>query len=298
MLISGPIETGDDEKFIRAVRAENDVGRYRAFVFLNSNGGDLAASLKIGRIIRQLKFGTNLREGSKCYSSCALIYIGGYSRTVYGWDPSSSSSSEISKIGLHRPYLSGAPRGEAPSREEIEGIYSEMTEYLQDMGSGSDLVDIILKTPPQDLYILRGIEIYKIIPTRDPITDEQTAWSEARRHGLTLDEYRDRVQSLDSIDLFERARRKVKEEDLTDYIEDSISAYFWGISIDDYRERDTLAEASCRLTEGEQKIVAQFHKDFTERVLSRGGNPPMLEKPEPPFTEEMTQCRIRMMRGQ
>ncbi len=98
---------------------EMDFRTKSLLVYLNSTGGDVDAALKIGRIVRN-------NEGSvtagKCFSSCALIYIAGVSRTNVGL------------IGLHRPYFSSAPL----TRQEIERqaplMLQKIKEYVQSMG--------------------------------------------------------------------------------------------------------------------------------------------------------------------
>ena len=56
-------------------------------------GGDVDAAMKIGQIIRENEWPVTVSGNSKCFSSCALIYIAGVSRMNVG------------VIGLHRPYF-------------------------------------------------------------------------------------------------------------------------------------------------------------------------------------------------
>jgi hypothetical protein len=77
-------------------------------------GGDVDAAMKIGQIIRENEWPVTVSGNSKCFSSCALIYIAGVSRMNVG------------VIGLHRPYFSSAP----PNRQAIE---REVPLMLQDI---------------------------------------------------------------------------------------------------------------------------------------------------------------------
>ena len=44
---------------------------------LNSEGGDIFAAIRIGRLIRKLKARTVVAPRAKCHSACALIFIAG-----------------------------------------------------------------------------------------------------------------------------------------------------------------------------------------------------------------------------
>jgi hypothetical protein len=46
-------------------------------VYLNSQGGDVEAAIKIGQIIRENERTVEVSTNSKCFSSCTLIYIAG-----------------------------------------------------------------------------------------------------------------------------------------------------------------------------------------------------------------------------
>lgn len=89
ILLSGPMEVDDDEKFERIVSNLNS-----AVVVLASPGGSLTAGITIGATIRAKGFHTLVAESTRCASACALAWLGGNKRYLTG----------TSKIGFHTSY--------------------------------------------------------------------------------------------------------------------------------------------------------------------------------------------------
>jgi hypothetical protein len=98
IVIDGPISTGDDKRFFSVLNEakgrSTDWERYRT-VLLNSEGGDVAAAMSIGRMVREAQIVTAIHERSVCASACILILSGGVWR--YARDDT--------RLGLHRPYF-------------------------------------------------------------------------------------------------------------------------------------------------------------------------------------------------
>ena len=70
---------------------EQDLQQNLVHVYLNSLGGDVDAAMAIGRLIRKYDGWTYIGDwlstmplDSKCFSSCALIFIAGVRRTSTG----------------------------------------------------------------------------------------------------------------------------------------------------------------------------------------------------------------------
>jgi hypothetical protein len=69
------------ERDSNALQNISDQFAYKSLkVYLDSKGGDVAAAIKIGRIIRKNEGETSIPMSAKCYSSCALIFISGVIR--------------------------------------------------------------------------------------------------------------------------------------------------------------------------------------------------------------------------
>src|SRR5688500_7542542 len=73
--IEGDFKQGDEDVFAEKVLRLKD-----ATVVLNSPGGHLFAGIEIGRAIRVKGFDTAVRDGSSCFSACALAWLAGRNR--------------------------------------------------------------------------------------------------------------------------------------------------------------------------------------------------------------------------
>jgi hypothetical protein len=127
--IDGDIEPGDELRFAgsTALRPEGTE------IVLKSEGGDLNASLGIGRLIKKRKFATRVDES--CTSSCALIWLAGEPRSV-------EANAKIS-------FQNGTSR-DARTPEE-----RDMQEnYLSDLGLSSGMVRFALSRARSEVKLL------------------------------------------------------------------------------------------------------------------------------------------------
>jgi hypothetical protein len=123
LFISGTI-TQSDAAALQALSEELDRASFT--VQLDSRGGDVSAATKIGRLIRKYEgvtFITSPDLNAKCYSSCALIFIGGVLRLM---DPTS-------ELGLHRPYLAASPQRRQEVEKEVPLMFSEVRQFIVEM---------------------------------------------------------------------------------------------------------------------------------------------------------------------
>ena len=232
--ISGEI-TQRDLAFFRS--HSKDFELKRLWVWLNSPGGDVAAAMEIGRIIRSVDGITHIPVNYRCYSSCALIFIAGIWRENGG------------KLGLHRPYFASAP----PSREQIEKQAAIMRDtvktYVEEMGITDNFFERIYNTDSSKIEILRGDQSQKIVPARDPVHDEIDTAEKAEGYGLTTSEYRKRDLLSDSSCPISFEHPRVKP---TWY--DCVQSIMWGISPEDYRSRSAKVKTSCGYSKSEAQL--------------------------------------------
>jgi hypothetical protein len=87
--VGGPISADMPRAFGLAADDAGRRGCQSTSVVLNSNGGDVAAAISIGKSVRSHGYDTTI--GRRCESSCGLIFISGVKRLVAG-----------AAIGLHR----------------------------------------------------------------------------------------------------------------------------------------------------------------------------------------------------
>ncbi|MDG0980882.1 MAG: hypothetical protein P8O79_14230 [Halieaceae bacterium] len=104
---AGPILPDDHEKL--TVFLKSNPGIY--YLLLDSNGGDIQASLAIGQIVRKSGLLTFIDEGDTCNSACFFVWFAGIYRSG---DP-----------GIHRPYKPGAGLANA-KLEEAESLYTAL----------------------------------------------------------------------------------------------------------------------------------------------------------------------------
>ena len=189
---------------------------------LDSRGGDVAAAMEIGRIIRSVDGSTHIGENARCYSSCALIFISGVNR------------SNLGELGLHRPYFASAPL----SREEIEKqaplMRSAVKKYVEEMGITDSFFERMFNTDPSEMEILQIDESEKIVPATDPVYDEIQTANLARRYGLTTSEYRKRASLASSCYEGISSGRTPKQ------VVDCEQPIMWGLSLEDYRRETRL----------------------------------------------------------
>lgn len=87
--IIGDIEAGDADKFRKIA-----IKHTQAMVVLSSEGGMVAPSLEIGRVIHMMGYSTMVITDEICSSSCALIWLAGSPRYA----------EKTAKIGFHAGY--------------------------------------------------------------------------------------------------------------------------------------------------------------------------------------------------
>jgi hypothetical protein len=70
------IQQGDDTAFAEVANGDNIT------VHLDSPGGNLGASLRIGQLIRSKQYGTVVPAGAVCASGCAFVWVSGVRREL------------------------------------------------------------------------------------------------------------------------------------------------------------------------------------------------------------------------
>jgi hypothetical protein len=128
---------GEFEKFL-----QTDDAKMTSMLELHSPGGDLAAGLKLGEMIRKARYNTSIGRAmlldqamdvyhykkAICAGACALAFLGGVTRA---YDKDS---------------LYGLPRLDAGNA----GLMSALTAYLKKMGASSELLQVASRTSSQE----------------------------------------------------------------------------------------------------------------------------------------------------
>ena len=165
VVLEGNIEAGDYDK-LRGFILKNEV--YPGEIYLASPGGDLAEAMKIGRLLRELRWDTvvpaqppgfiatreSLIAAHKlkhpdtnymCASACFLVFIAGIHRTANIGD---------AILGIHRPYL---PEDNLKGMSGDQAIASTnrvratVDGYLKEMGVPVKYADLMFSVPKEEV---------------------------------------------------------------------------------------------------------------------------------------------------
>lgn len=142
LLINGPVESGDGERFASHLAG---LGSPPDTIAFNSPGGVVAEALAIGRTLRESEANTAMLAGMVCLSSCPYILAAGVERRI----------SPDASVGMHQHYFDTP--GYMPVFLAVEGIQhgqGRTLEYLIEMGIDPGLMLYSLITPPEEIYLL------------------------------------------------------------------------------------------------------------------------------------------------
>ena len=150
VLLSGQIADGDALKFVEFIK--NTKGLPLEFVALHSPGGSITEAMTIGEEIRERGLKTLLPGHSYCYSACPYIMAGGVERIF----------SSYSLLGVHQHYF--------PKNMLIPVFFAVQTvqegqaktfRHLKQMGISTEIMEHILSTPPEEIYVLSIEELQR-----------------------------------------------------------------------------------------------------------------------------------------
>lgn len=177
---SGEIRPADFDALRRLIEPRLSATNSFRWFYLNSNGGDVATAMKIGRYIRTLEFDTSITTNARCLSSCVFIFAAGLEK-----------STATSTIGIHRPF--GTSVGSV-SREVAAKNYREMTtriyDYFNEMNVPRSLPELMLRIPPEEMKMLTFDESVQFgLVGKDPVAQERDDSANAKFYGVTRVEY-------------------------------------------------------------------------------------------------------------
>ena len=187
--------------------------------------------MHMGRLIRKHDGVTIISVPSKCYSSCALLFISGVMRHNLG------------ELGLHRPYQVAALQNRQTAEKQLPRMLALLREYVVEMGITENFYDQMVNTDHTKTAIYRIDNYANLVPEMDSgFREVQVAYG-ARRYGMTAAQMRERERDAEVC-----LTRAVKE------IVDCQEAIKWGLSEQVYRERNAKIQA-CELGHDDRRIV-------------------------------------------
>ena len=138
-------------------------------VYIDSPGGDLAAAIRIGRLLREsAPIRAIVMPSAICASACVLTLVGATTRLVGG------------TVAIHRPYtVDSANRSYADLQRQFSAIDDQARAYLSQMNVAPSLYDEMLRYPPESVRKLSTEEL-----ERYRISGTDYVWEETmqRRH--------------------------------------------------------------------------------------------------------------------
>ena len=146
-------------------------------VWLASNGGDIDASMELGRLLRELGVFTLIGRNDQCLSACVFAFMGGERRSVAG------------RLGIHRPYFPYTQ--DVPDRQlRFRHLQRTLKGYVEELDFPASLYEAVMLVPPESMKMLSPAELKRfylegISPSSEDIADAASA----RRLDLSMFEY-------------------------------------------------------------------------------------------------------------
>lgn len=142
-----------------------------------SNGGEVDASMELGRLLRKLGVSTVVARGDQCLSSCVFAFMGGDRRTVAG------------RIGIHRPYFSSTR--EVPDRRIIyRQLQKRLQEYIEELDFPLSFYEAVLAVPPESVSVLTPADLKRFyLEGMSPSTEDEANAASARALDISVREY-------------------------------------------------------------------------------------------------------------
>jgi hypothetical protein len=176
---------------------------FTVFAELNSTGGNISASLNIGKILRKYDAMAYIAPDSVCMSSCVYILAGATQRVI-----------NDGTIGIHRPYEPNDESISADVQKTKYGILGKkIIAYLKAMNISIRLYEDSLFISPDNIKILSSqeMQIYGL-NVNDPFTEEANAVKKANELGISRMEYAKRKNRVKSECVIDRMADPDSEE--------------------------------------------------------------------------------------
>jgi hypothetical protein len=177
IILEGTIVSGDYDKLRKLIDehcpAKSWSGKCTLYsIFLASPGGSLTEAMKIGRLVRALRWDTEIpsdlppdllqktvaffmlkdARNWMCTSACFFIWIAGIER----WHGPPSTKG---LLGIHRPYISDAELKTLSANQAMASATQVRTiieAYLKEMGVPSKYADLMFSIPKNEVRWIRA----------------------------------------------------------------------------------------------------------------------------------------------
>lgn len=137
LFLDGPIVPETAGRFMAMLLALPETKK----LVLNSDGGDVGASLVIADEVFKRGMATDIPEGAICASACAWIFMAGRERRVAGL------------LGVHQL------RSEVESNRNTQYHLANVIEAMSRYGVPGEVAAIMMRTPPDSMYFFTPSEV-------------------------------------------------------------------------------------------------------------------------------------------
>jgi hypothetical protein len=136
-------------------------------VDVDSPGGEIFATLEIGRLMRAEGVSIAVGQGASCLSACVFLLMGAIERHI----------SSSARVGIHRPSLralqAGGP-GQGSADVIVEALAEQLVLYAQQMNVPRTIIDALMVVPPDRVELLSASELATYgINVRDAVALEE-----------------------------------------------------------------------------------------------------------------------------
>jgi hypothetical protein len=164
----GEITEETPQQFLSFVSENPEAAQARNVLFLDSPGGNVVGSLKLGKVLRRLGTavvvaramptagGTGIMAG-RCMSACVYAFMGGRKRVV----------PPESELGIHRMFRRETQRDVVTRTSETTTFYAPdemvgaLAAYSSSMGISPQLVAMAERIAPESLHIVTRAEMLR-----------------------------------------------------------------------------------------------------------------------------------------
>ncbi len=154
--LNGPISDASILDFRRARRAYPDA----RILVLNSPGGMAGSGLAIADEVHEAGFSTVIPSWAGCYSACSFLFFAGVERLAVG------------ELGVHQF------TGDNPDYDVAQRMVADVLEILARFDTPQPVISLMLRTPPDDMYVFTPAEIDQYGINRG-FAEGDTAYEEA-----------------------------------------------------------------------------------------------------------------------
>lgn len=156
LYLQGEIRQGDAERLASLAKDSKIIVNIK----VNSPGGDLAESLLIANLIKDLHISVRVVNGGYCVSSCFFLLLEGYERYFQAYSDSGILPSQFERenfmgfVGIHRPYFKSSSGSVESSKMQNE-MMLKVRGYLASKTVPQYLIDEMMARPSNDIYWLK-----------------------------------------------------------------------------------------------------------------------------------------------